>query len=186
MNPSIEDIVKAVEKANAEHVFVFPNNKNIILAAEQAKDICNCDIRVIPTKSVQQCISALIMYNPDENIDENEKQFNEISARVVYGQITSAVRDTIIDDVDVHEGDYIALVKNKLKVSGPDIVSVAKEMFAQMISEDSSLVTIYYGEDTTEELANALADYVRETYEYIDAEVYNGGQPVYNLLVSVD
>lgn len=186
MNPSIEDIAKAVEKANAEHVFVFPNNKNIILAAEQAKAICECDVRVIPTKSVQQCISALIMYNVDASLDENEAQFNDISARVVYGQITNAVRDTTIDDVDVHEGDYIALVKNKLKVSGPDIVSVAKEMFAQMISEDSSLVTLYYGEDATEELANTLADYIRETYEYIDAEVYNGGQPVYNLLVSVD
>lgn len=186
MNPSIEDIVHAVDKANAEHVFVFPNNKNIILAAEQAKDIVQCDMRVIPTKSVQQCISALIMYNPDDSLDDNENMFNEVSDKVVYGQITNAVRDTVIEDVDVHEGDYIALVKNKLKVSGPDIVSVAKEMFAQMISEDSSLVTIYYGEDATEELANVLADYVRQTYEYIDAEVYNGGQPVYNLLVSVD
>ena len=116
MNPSIEDIVHAVDKANADHVFVFPNNKNIILAAEQAKDIVQCDMRVIPTKSVQQCISALIMYNPDDSLDDNENMFNEVSDKVVYGQITNAVRDTVIEDVDVHEGDYIALVKNKLKV----------------------------------------------------------------------
>lgn len=186
MNPSIEDILHAIEKANAEHVFVFPNNKNIILAAQQAKDICDGDVRIIPTKSVQQCISALVMYNPEDGVDANEAQFNDISSKVVYGQITNAVRDTTIEDVDVHEGDYIALVNNKLTVSGPDIASVAKEMLAQMVSEDSSLVTIYYGEDATEELANSLADYVTETYDYIDAEVYNGGQPVYNLLLSVD
>ncbi len=186
MNPSIEDIAHAVEKTNAEHVFVFPNNKNIILAAEQAKRLCECDIRVIPTKSVQQCISALVMYNPDDSIDANEKLFTDISNKVGYGQITHAVRDTVIDDVDVHEGDYIALIKNKLKVSGRDMSLVAKEMFEQMINEDSSLVTLYYGEDMTEDAANALADYIRNTYDYVDAEVYNGGQPVYNLLISVD
>lgn len=186
MNPSIEDISRAVKKANAEHVFVFPNNKNIILAAEQAKDICNCDVRVIPTKSVQQCISALIMYNPDENINVNEDAFIEASERVGYGQITHAVRDTVIENVEVHEGDYIGLVKNKLKVSGPSMEDVAKEMLAQMINDDSAIVTLYYGEDTTEEFANSIADYVNEAYDFVEVEVYNGQQPVYNLLISVD
>ncbi len=186
MNPSIEDISRAVKKANAEHVIVFPNNKNIILAAEQAKDICDCDVRVIPTKSVQQCISALIEYNPEAHIDVNEEALKDAANRVIYGQITHAVRDTVIEDVDVHEGDYIALVKNKLKVSGPDMQDVAKEMLAQMITEDSSLVTLYYGEDTSEEEANSIANYVSEVYDYLDVEVYNGEQPVYNLLISVD
>ncbi len=186
MNPSIEDISKAIKKANAEHVFVFPNNKNIILAADQAKDISECDVRVIPTKSVQQCISALVAYEPDGDADQNESAFNEEIQRVSYGQITHAVRDTVVDEVEVHEGDYIAIVKNKLKVSGNDILKVAEEMLSQMITEDSSLVTIYFGEDANEELAQTLADYVTEKYDYVDAEVYNGGQPVYNLLLSVD
>ncbi len=187
MNPSIEDIMHAIDKANAEHVFVFPNNKNIVLAANQAKDaIDSCDVRVIPTKSVQQCISALIMYNPDDEVDVNEATFNEIASNVVYGQITNAVRDTVIEEVEVHEHDFIALVKNKLTISGPDIMQVAHEMFSQMISEEKSLVTLYYGEGMTEEQANSLASYVRETYDFVDVEVYNGGQPVYNLLVSVD
>ncbi len=186
MNPSIDDIAHAVEKANAEHVFVFPNNKNIILAADQAKDLCECDVRVIPTKSVQQCISALVMYNPDGEVDENEATFKEISDHVGYGQITNAVRDAVIDDVEVHAGDYMALIKNKLKISGPDMDAVVKEMLQQMVTEDSALVTLYYGEDFTEEKANELADYIRDTYDYVDAEVYNGGQPVYNLLISVD
>ena len=187
MNPSIEDIAHAVEKANAEHVIVFPNNKNIILAAERAKDLCeDCDVRIIPTKSVQQCISAMIMYNPDDDIDTTVESFTEISSKVAYGQITNAVRDTVIDDIDVHEGDYIALIKNKLKVSGPDLLAVSKEMIAQMMSEDSSLVTIYYGEGSTQEFAEELAAYVEETYDYVDCEVYNGGQPVYDIMVSVD
>lgn len=187
MNPSIEDIAHAVEKANAEHVIVFPNNKNIILAAEKAKDLCEGhDVRIIPTKSVQQCISAMIMYNPDDGIDATEESFNEIISSVAYGQITNAVRDTVIDDIEVHEGDFIALIKNKLKVSGADLMEVSKEMISQMVSEESSLVTIYYGEGTTQAFAEELAAYVQETYDFVDAEVYNGGQPVYNILVSVD
>ena len=187
MNPSIEDIAHAVEKANAEHVIVFPNNKNIILAAEKAKDLCeDYDVRIIPTKSVQQCISAMIMYNPDDGIDATEESFNDIISSVAYGQITNAVRDTVIDDIEVHEGDFIALIKNKLKVSGADLMEVSKEMISQMVNEDSSLVTIYYGEGTTQEFAEELAAYVQETYDFVDAEVYNGGQPVYNILVSVD
>ena len=126
------------------------------------------------------------MYNPDDDVDTNEATFNEISSNVVYGQITSAVRDTVIEDVEVHEHDFISLVKNKLTISGPDIIQVAHEMFAQMISKDRSLVTLYYGEGMTQTQADALAAYVRETYDFVDVEVYNGGQPVYNLLVSVD
>lgn len=187
MNPSIEDIAHAVKKANAEHVIVFPNNKNIILAAEKAKDLCeDYDVRIIPTKSVQQCISAMIMYNPDDSIDDTVDSFNDIINNVAYGQITNAVRDTVIDDIDVHEGDYIALIKNKLKVSGADLMEVSKEMITQMVTEDSSLVTIYYGEDATQEFAEELAEFVQSTYDFVDAEVYNGGQPVYNILVSVD
>ncbi len=187
MNPSIEDIAHAVEKANAEHVIVFPNNKNIILAAEKAKDLCEGhDVRIIPTKSVQQCISAMIMYNPDDGIDDTVDSFNDIISNVAYGQITNAVRDTVIDDIDVHEGDYIALIKNKLKVSGADLMDVSREMITQMVTEDSSLVTIYYGEGTTQEFAEELADFVQTTFDFVDAEVYNGGQPVYNILVSVD
>ncbi len=187
MNPSIEDIAHAIEKANAEHVIVFPNNKNIILAADKAKDLCeDIDVRIIPTKSVQQCISAMIMYNPDDSVDDTEASFNEIISSVAYGQITNAVRDTVIDDIEVHEGDFIALIKNKLKISGADLMQVSKEMISQMVTEDSSLVTIYYGEGTTQEFAEELAAFVQETYDYVDAEVYNGGQPVYNILVSVD
>lgn len=186
MNPSIDDISRAVEKANAKHVYVFPNNKNILLAADSAKEIAKCDVRVIPTKSVQQCISALIMYDPEMPTDDAEKQLRDDIDRVSYGQITHAVRDTVIEDVEVHDGDYIALVKNKLKVSGPDFRAVVKEMLAQMITEDSSLVTLYYGEDLTEERANKIADIIREEYSNVDVEIYRGGQPVYNLLIAVD
>lgn len=186
MNPSIDDIVKAVEKANAKHVFVFPNNKNIILAAQQAKNLCKCDVRIIPTRSVQQGISALISYDPDLSAEQNEQAFLEAVKNVVYGQITHSIRETNVEGLQVHQGDFIALINDKLKVSGPDMICVAKEMIDCMISDESSLVTVYYGEDATEEQAQELAAYTSEKYPDVDVEVYFGGQPVYNFLVSID
>ncbi len=187
MNPSTDDVIKAIEKANADTVFVLPNNKNIILAASQAASMVeDKKVIVIPTKTVPQGITALINYVPENTPEENEQAMFEEIGNVKTGQLTYAVRDTSIDGKEIHVGDMMGVGDSGILAVGKDLQETALEMIDCMADDDSELISIYYGTETTEDAANALADAIAEKYPDLDVEVNNGGQPVYYFIVSVE
>ena len=187
MNPSTEDMLTAISKVNADHIFILPNNKNIILAANQAKALTkDKDIIVIPTKTVPQGITAVINYVPEKSVEDNEKDMTEEISRVKTGQITYAVRDTHIDDKEIHEGDIMGIGDHGMLAVGKEVAAVAKETVEQMVDDETELISIYYGEGFTEEEAEALAGELEEQYDYCDIEVYCGGHPIYYCIISVE
>ena len=187
MNPSTEDMLNAICKVNAEHIFILPNNKNIILAANQAKALTkDKDIIVIPTKTVPQGITAVINYVPEKSVEDNEKDMTEEITRVKTGQITYAVRDTHIDDKEIHEGDIMGIGDHGMLAVGKEVAAVAKETVEQMVDDETELISIYYGEGFTEEEAEKLAGELEEQYDYCDVEVNCGGQPIYYCIISVE
>ena len=187
MNPSTEDMLNAIGKVNAEHIFILPNNKNIILAANQAKALTkDKDIIVIPTKTVPQGITAVINYVPEKYVEDNEKDMTEEITRVKTGQITYAVRDTHIDDKEIHEGDIMGIGDHGMLAVGKEVAAVAKETVEQMVDDETELISIYYGEGFTEEEAEKLAGELEEQYDYCDVEVNCGGQPIYYCIISVE
>ncbi len=187
MNPSTEDMLTAISKVNADHIFILPNNKNIILAANQAKALTkDKDIIVIPTKTVPQGITAVINYVPEKSVEDNEKDMTEEISRVKTGQITYAVRDTHIDDKEIHEGDIMGIGDHGMLAVGKEVTAVAKETVEQMVDDETELISIYYGEGFTEEEAEALAGELEEQYDYCDIEVNCGGQPIYYCIISVE
>ena len=187
MNPSTEDMLNAISKVNAEHIFILPNNKNIILAANQAKALTkDKDIIVIPTKTVPQGITAVINYVPEKSVEDNEKDMTEEITRVKTGQITYAVRDTHIDDKEIHEGDIMGIGDHGMLAVGKEVEAVAKETVEQLVDDETELISIYYGEGFTEEEAEKLAGELEEQYDYCDVEVNCGGQPIYYCIISVE
>lgn len=187
MNPSTEDMLNAISKVNAEHIFILPNNKNIILAANQAKALTkDKDIIVIPTKTVPQGITAVINYVPEKSVEDNEKDMTEEITRVKTGQITYAVRDTHIDDKEIHEGDIMGIGDHGMLAVGKEVAAVAKETVEQMVDDETELISIYYGEGFTEEEAEKLAGELEEQYDYCEVEVNCGGQPIYYCIISVE
>lgn len=187
MNPSTEDMLNAISKVNAEHIFILPNNKNIILVANQAKALTkDKDIIVIPTKTVPQGITAVINYVPEKSVEDNEKDMTEEITRVKTGQITYAVRDTHIDDKEIHEGDIMGIGDHGMLAVGKEVAAVAKETVEQMVDDETELISIYYGEGFTEEEAEKLAGELEEQYDYCDVEVNCGGQPIYYCIISVE
>ena len=187
MNPSTEDMLNAISKVNAEHIFILPNNKNIILAANQAKALTkDKDIIVIPTKTVPQGITAVINYVPEKSVEDNEKDMTEEITRVKTGQMTYAVRDTHIDDKEIHEGDIMGIGDHGMLAVGKEVAAVAKETVEQMVDDETELISIYYGEGFTEEEAEKLAGELEEQYDYCDVEVNCGGQPIYYCIISVE
>ena len=187
MNPSTEDMLNAISKVNAEHIFILPNNKNIILAANQAKALTkDKDIIVIPTKTVPQGITAVINYVPEKSVEDNEKDMTEEIAHVKTGQITYAVRDTHIDDKEIHEGDIMGIGDHGMLAVGKEVAAVAKETVEQMVDDETELISIYYGEGFTEDEAEELAGELEEQYDYCDVEVNCGGQPIYYCIISVE
>mgnify|MGYP003270401268 FL=1 len=187
MNPSTEDMLNAISKVNAEHIFILPNNKNIILAANQAKALTkDKDIIVIPTKTVPQGITAVINYVPEKSVEDNEKDMTEEITRVKTGQITYAVRDTHIDDKEIHEGDIMGIGDHGMLAVGKEVAAVAKGTVEQMVDDETELISIYYGEGFTEEEAEKLAGELEEQYDYCDVEVNCGGQPIYYCIISVE
>jgi len=187
MNPSTEDMLTAISKVNADHIFIFPNNKNIVLAANQAASLIeDKDIIVIPTKTIPQGISAMINFIPEQSPEENKDNMLEAIAAVKTGQVTYAVRDTIIDDKEIKEGDYMGIGDSSILSVGTDREDVTKDMVAQMIDEESSFICIYYGEEVLPEAVNALQKYFEETYPDCEVEVQFGGQPIYYYVISVE
>ena len=186
MNPSTEDIVKAVKAVHAKRIFILPNNKNIIMAAEQAKDVSDEDIYVIPSKTVPQGLSALLAFNPAADVDANEAAMKDALEHVKTGQITFAVRDTSIDGLEIEKDDFMGISEGKIVVKNKDKGKVAKDLLIKMLDEDSEILTIIYGEDVTEEEVNQLAQFVQETYEDVEIEIHNGGQPLYSFIFSIE
>ena len=187
MNPSTEDMLLAVDKVNPDTIFILPNNKNIILAANQAKAMTKeKNIIVIPTKTVPQGISAMISYNAELSAKENEEAMKEGSQSVSTGQITYAVRNTHIGDKEIHEGDIMGIGDSSILAVGQEIQTVAEETVAAMMDADSELISVYYGSDIEEDTANALVDALTEKYPSCEVEVYSGGQPIYYYVISVE
>ena len=187
MNPSTEDMLNAIDKVNADHVFILPNNKNIILAANQAKAMVkDKDIIVIPTKTVPQGITAVINYVPDLSAAENEETMNAEIGNVRTGQVTYAVRDTRIDDKEIHEGDIMGIGDAGILAVGKERLQVAEDMVAEMIDEESEIISVYYGEDISEEEAEDLSNKLSEKYPDCEVELNQGGQPIYYYLISVE
>lgn len=187
MNPSTEDMLNAIEKINADNIFIFPNNKNIILAANQAKALTtDKNIIVIPTKTVPQGITAIINYVPDVSAEENEAVMTEEAAKVATGQVTYAVRDTMIDDKEIHQGDYMGIGDNGILSVGTDLQEVAFEMISEIMKNDYELISIYYGADITENLANELVARIEEAFSSCDVELQFGGQPIYSYIMSAE
>ncbi len=187
MNPSTADILEAIEKVNAETVFILPNNKNIILAANQAAELMtDKNLLVIPTKTIPQGISAVISFVPELSADENEHIMLEEIANIKTGQVTYAVRDTLIGDKEIHEGDYMGIGDHGILSAGKDMRYVTEEMIAQMADEDSELISIYYGSDVSEEEAEKLCLCLEAAYPFCDIEVQYGGQPIYYYIISVE
>jgi len=187
MNPSTEDMLNAIEKINADNIFIFPNNKNIILAANQAKQLTkDKNIIVIPTKTVPQGITAIINYVPDISVEENEAVMTEEVQRVATGQVTYAVRDTMIDNQEIHQGDFMGIGDKGILAVGTDLQSVAFNMVQKMMSDEFELISIYYGDVITEEQAQRLADQVQAEYNGCDVELQFGGQPIYSYIISAE
>lgn len=187
MNPSTEDMLNAIEQVNAENIFIFPNNSNIILAAQQAQSITeDKNIIVVPTKTVPQGISALIAYSEEASPDENLQAMTEEIANVKSGSVTYAVRDTEIDDKQIKQGDIMGIGDKTILSVGKDIKEVTKDMIEQLADEDSELISIYYGAEVTEEEAGALAEAVEKAHPDVDVEVNFGGQPIYYYILSVE
>ncbi len=187
MNPSTDDILKAVDRVNAENIFVLPNNGNIIMAAQQAKQICkDKNIVVIPTKTVTQGIAAVINYVPAMTIEENEEHMKEAIALVGTAEITHAIRDTMIDGREIKVGDYMSIGDDGLLAVGKDIKQVAADSVRTMADEDTAVVTIYYGKEASEEEAKEIAEILEEEFEDADFDIVCGMQPVYYYIISVE
>ena len=186
MNPSTEDFMKAIEKLNAKNIIILPNNSNIIMAANQAKELSDKNIVVIPTKNVPQAFAALVTFDGDADIAENEANMMEALSTVKSGQVTYAVRDTVINDVEVKEGNIIGIAEGKLLSAGDKVDEITTDLIEKLVDEDSAIITLFYGEDIKEEQAEALRESLEEKFEDIDIELYYGGQPIYYYLVSVE
>ena len=187
MNPSTEDMLNAIEAVNAEHIYILPNNKNIIMAANQARDLTeNKEIIVIPTKTVPQGIAAVINFSAEAEVQENEETMLEAIGNVKTGQVTYAVRDTHIDDKDIHEGDIMGIGDDGILAVGPSIDGTTKEMLEHLVDDDSELISIYYGEDVSEEDAEKLIAEIEELYPEQDVDAHRGGQPIYYYILAVE
>jgi DAK2 domain fusion protein YloV len=186
MNPSTEDIVKAVKEVNAKKVFILPNNKNIIMAAQQAADVSEEEIYVIPSKTVPQGISALLAFNPAADVRSNEAGMKEALQHVKTGQITFAVRDTQIDGLEIEKDDFMGIAEGKIVVKNKDKGKVAEDLLSHMIDEDSEILTIIYGEGVSEEEVNGLAAFIEENFSDVEVEIHNGKQPLYSFIFAIE
>ena len=186
MNPSTEDIVKAIEAVNAKQVIILPNNKNIFMAAQSAAEVVDIPAAVVETKTVPQGFTSLLAFDPSQSLDENVAAMTASLSEVVSGSLTLAVRDTSIDGLEIHENDFLGMVDGKIVVSVNDMEEAMKATFEHMIDEDSEIVTIFVGEDGKQELAEELASYLEDKHEDVEVEIHRGDQPVYPYLMSAE
>ena len=186
MNPSTEDFIKAVDQVNARNIIFLPNNKNIFMAAQSAAEVLEQPTTVIETRTLPQGLTSLLAFDSGKTIEENHERMTAALSDVVSGSVTTAVRDTTIDGLEIHENDNLGMVDGKILVSNPDMLTTLKATFAKMLDEDSEIVSIYIGEDGDEELANGLAQDLMEEYEDLEVDIHQGNQPVYPYIFSVE
>ena len=187
MNPSTEDMLNAIDQVNAKNIFILPNNKNIILAAEQARDLTeDKKIVVLPTKTIPQGISAMIGYMPEASVDENTENMKDSYQDIASGQVTYAVRDTSIDGKEIHNGDIMGINDGGIAAVGKDLMETTIELLSTIVDEDSELICLYYGADVSKQDADALSDEIEEKFPECEVEVNFGGQPIYYYMISVE
>lgn len=186
MNPSIEDILNAANKVRAKEIFILPNNSNIVLSAKQAAELSDKPIHVIPTKSIPQGLAALIAYNPELPIDENNNLMLKAIEQVKTGQVTYAVRDSNFDNQQIQEGDFMGLSNGTIMTVGKDIETVTQDLLKHMVDEDDEIITLLYGKDAEEETTNQILAFLEDTYPDIEVELLDGGQPLYYYIISVE
>ena len=187
MNPSTEDMLNAIDQENAKNIFILPNNKNIILAAEQARDLTeDKKIVVLPTKTIPQGISAMIGYMPEASVDENAENMKDACQDIASGQVTYAVRDTSIDGKEIHNGDIMGINDDGIAAVGKDLMETTIDLLSTMVDEDSELICLYYGADVSKKDADALSDEIEEKFPECEVEVNFGGQPIYYYMISVE
>ncbi|HZH62759.1 MAG TPA: hypothetical protein VEY70_25025, partial [Metabacillus sp.] len=186
MNPSTEDIVKAIHDVNAENIIILPNNSNIVMAAQQAASVVEENVIVIPSKTVPQGMAALLAFNPTVESEEVEGLMNEALQHVKSGQITYAVRDTNIDGLDISKGDFMGISNGKIVITDREQLAASKKLLTEMISEDDEIVTIIQGEDASDDETEQLLQYVEEMFEDVEVEMHKGDQPLYSYIFSVE
>ena len=186
MNPSTEDIVKAIESLNAKNVIILPNNKNIFMAAQSAADVVDIPAAVVESRTIPQGLTSLLAFNPEQSLEDNLSAMTDSLADVVSGSVTLAVRDTSIDGLEIHKDDILGMVDGKILVSNPDMETALLATLEKMIDEDSEIVTLYIGQDGQQDLVEKLTQALTDKYEEIEVEVHQGDQPVYPYLFSVE
>lgn len=186
MNPSTEDILKAIKEVNADQVIVLPNNKNIFMAADQAAEVADIPVAVVPSKTVSQGMTAMLAFNGDQSLEDNKSAMTEMLDSVVSGQITNAIRDTAIDGVEIHEGDYLGMVDGKIVLSEADRYQATFDTLNKMISDDIEIITIIVGEEGTQAEAEKLSEAIEASYPDLEVEIHEGKQPVYPYLLSAE
>jgi dihydroxyacetone kinase-like predicted kinase len=186
MNPSAQTINEAIEHAPSNNVFVFPNNKNIILAAEQAANMSDKNVYVIPTRSFPQGITGVLAYNPELDFEENAQRMNKAIATVKTGQVTSAVRESKMNGHSIKKGEFIGIQDGDITCHSGDIFETCTQLIDGMVSDEDSVITIFYGENINEELARKVADMIEDKYDDYDVELQFGGQPVYQFIFAVE
>lgn len=185
-NPSTADILAAIKASGAKQAIILPNNGNIFMAAEQAVEVAEIPVQVVHTKTLQQGLTALLAYNPLNDLDANVTAMEENKLTVKSGQVTTAVRETTIDGLEIHEGDFIGIIDGKLKISAADLQAASIQMVQKMLDEDSEIITILYGDNATKADAETFAEAIAELDEDLEVEIHQGGQPVYPFLVAVE
>ncbi|WP_067838696.1 DAK2 domain-containing protein [Amphibacillus sediminis] len=186
MNPSTQDIADAIVQAHAEKVIILPNNKNIIMAAEQAAKLSDANVIVIPTKTIPQGMTALLAYNPDLGLEENGTNMKAASQQVKTGQITYAVRDTQIDGLTIEKGNFMGLADGKIKATDSDQLTAIKQLLSELIEEDDEIITVLQGEDGSDQDTVALTEYIEDKYPELEVEIHKGDQPIYSYIFSVE
>lgn len=186
MNPSTEDIVKAIEEVGAERVLILPNNKNIIMAAEQAAEVIGIEAAVVPTRTVPEGLAAILAFNPEAEVNVNAESMKEAASYVKTGQVTHAVRDTSIDGIEIKKDDFMGISEGKIVTSANSLEEVMKTTLASIIDSEAEIVTILYGEDVSAEEASAFEDYIEDNFNHVEVELYNGKQPLYPYIISVE
>ena len=186
MNPSTQDIIDSIKKSGAKKAIVMPNNGNIIMAAKQAAEVSDIPVGIVPTKTISQGLTAMLSFDPDDSLDDNVANMTDALDTVVSGEVTKANRDTTINDIEIHQNDFLGIVDGDIKVANTDLITATSTMIERMLDEDAEIITVMYGRDSNKKEAQQLVDAVKKKHDDLEFEIHDGGQPVYNFLISVE
>ena len=186
MNPSTQDIIDSIKKSGAKKAIVMPNNGNIIMAAKQAAEVSDIPVGIVPTKTISQGLTAMLSFDPDDSLDDNVANMTDALDTVVSGEVTKANRDTTINDIEIHQNDFLGIVDGDIKVANTDLITATSTMIEKMLDEDAEIITVMYGRDSNKKEAQQLVDSVKKKHDDLEFEIHDGGQPVYNFLISVE